>query len=120
MDAIRTNNWTDERLGPTLGHMSSIRVLDETAPPLAMTFRNHARKRLALAIEPFGFIRSAEITLGSEDGVSSCRLLVRCADGPSLVVTHHDAEIVKAIDAAAEAAANLLDARHKIAASGIR
>ena len=100
--------------------MSTIRVLDETTPPLETAVRNHARKRLARAVEPYAFIRSAEITLATEDGLAACRMLVRCSDGPSVVVTHYDAEIAKAIDAAADATGHLLDARHRVAVDSLR
>lgn len=81
--------------------------------------REHVMRRLRFALAPFAerIIRVAvklEHRPGAEDGAAKlCKLLVRLAGIPSVVVGQEGADLITAIDRAADRAGYLVDRRLK-------
>ncbi len=102
----------------TMSSEMRIHIRDDSFTPLGEDLLRHAENRIAAALRRFAGLCSADVTLArmqSFADASMCRVRIDCTGSPALTVTHRDRDLKKAIDAAAETAAELLASRTPVA-----
>ena len=97
-----------------------IRILDDSTLRHPDHIVQYAWWRIASALPSSPSIQSADVSLSEEDGDTICRVSLRSSDGRSTVVSHRDAELTRAIDAASDALMQLLAAPMPVSHGRVR